>query len=362
MKRSINNNGNYSVKRQAENRSLRETLKKETILCAEGYLFELERRGYLQAGVFAPTVLLEYPDVVRQLHLDFARAGSDVMEALTYYANPEKLRVLGMEDRFEEMNQVALTIAGEVAKEYDTWFAGNICNTNIYQPDKPIVNKEIRAIFDQQVAWASQAGVDYIIGETFGFLGEALIALEAIKAANIEAVITLTAGKNDQTHDGYSFGEAAKRLEQRGADVVGVNCHRGPEMIKPLVHAMRKAVDIPIAALPVPYRTSTKTPSFMALQENNCPCDIPTETAFPVALDPFTCNRFEVSEFAKEMKRSNINYIGLCCGAGPHHIRAMAEALGRSPETGKYSPDMSKHVLFGTDSEITGKAADKGLY
>ncbi len=73
---------------------LRDRLDSEPLICAEGYLFELERRGYLQAGAFVPEVVLEHPEVVSQLHREFLRAGSDIMVAFTYYAHREKLRVI----------------------------------------------------------------------------------------------------------------------------------------------------------------------------------------------------------------------------------------------------------------------------
>ena len=81
------------------------------VICAEGYLFELERRGYLQAGAFVPEVLFEHPEVVEQLHMDFVHAGSDVTEALTYYVHREKLRVIGREKDLVPMNKAALGIA-----------------------------------------------------------------------------------------------------------------------------------------------------------------------------------------------------------------------------------------------------------
>ena len=67
------------------------------VICAEGYLFEFERRGYLQAGAFVPEVVLEHPELVAQLHREFVHAGSDVVEAFTYYAHREKLRMVGRE-------------------------------------------------------------------------------------------------------------------------------------------------------------------------------------------------------------------------------------------------------------------------
>jgi betaine-homocysteine S-methyltransferase len=74
--------------------------------------------------------------------------------------------------------------------------------------------------------------------------------------------------------------------------------------------------------------------------------------AFPTGLDPFLCTRAEMGEFGREAFDLGIRYLGICCGAGPHHIRALAEALGRHPESSKYSADMSKHAYFGTDKKI----------
>ncbi|MEJ7741214.1 MAG: homocysteine S-methyltransferase family protein [Nocardioidaceae bacterium] len=89
---------------------LLERLDAGPVLCAEGYLFELERRGYLQAGAFVPEVVLEHPEQVTALHRDFVRAGSDVVEALTYYAHREKLRAVGKDGLLEDMNRQALEI------------------------------------------------------------------------------------------------------------------------------------------------------------------------------------------------------------------------------------------------------------
>src|SRR5438132_9696241 len=78
-------------------RDLLSRLAAGAVVCAEGYVFELERRGYPQAGAFVPEVLFDHPEVVEQLHMDFVHAGSDVTQALTYYVHREKLRVIGRE-------------------------------------------------------------------------------------------------------------------------------------------------------------------------------------------------------------------------------------------------------------------------
>src|SRR2546428_1298596 len=133
---------------------LLERLAAGPVICAEGYLFEFERRGYLQAGAFVPEVVLERPDLVESLHRDFVHAGSDVVEAFTYYAHRAKLRIIGRERDLEKINRTALRIARKVARSTGTLLAGNICNTSIYGPEDPKAQRQARRIFDEQIAWA----------------------------------------------------------------------------------------------------------------------------------------------------------------------------------------------------------------
>ena len=324
-------------------------LEKGAVICAEGYVFELERRGYLQAGAFVPEVLLEHPEVVEQLHMDFVHAGSDVTEALTYYVHREKLRVIGREKDLAPMNRAALRIAKKVARRTGTLFAGDLCNTNIYDPLDKQSHKEVERIFIEEIGWAEEAGVDYYVAETFAWGAEALMALGLIrKYSKAPAVITFCLHKEDVTRDGWTPVEACQRLEAAGADVVGINCHRGPRTIMPFIRDIRKAVSCHVAALPVPYRTTPEQPSFMTLTdpENH------NERCFPVGLDPFMCTRQEIYDFGREAYGLGVRYLGVCCGAGPHHIRALAESVGRHPPASRFSVDMSKHAYFGTDKRI----------
>jgi betaine-homocysteine S-methyltransferase len=331
--------------------SLIDRLNSGVVICAEGYLFELERRGYLQAGAFVPEVVLEHPDLVLQLHREFVHAGSDVVEAFTYYGHREKLRLIGREKDLEPMNRQALKLAAKVAREADALLAGNICNTTAYIPNDKATHTQSRRMFDEQIGWAVDAKADFIIGETYSHGGEALIGLQAIKDAKLPAVITLAIHNSGTTREGWTPEDACKRLEDAGADVVGLNCSRGPRTMLPLLKRIRKAVSCHVAALPVPYRTTASHPTFQSLEDRACHC-IPRNQPFPVALDPFTCNRYEIAEFGKAAHALGINYIGVCCGAGPHHVRALAEALGRTPPASRYSPDMSKHYVFGSVSGL----------
>ena len=338
-----------ATKGQSVERDLLARLKNGAVICAEGYVFELERRGYLQAGAFVPEVLFDHPEVVEQLHLDFVHAGSDVTQALTYYVHREKLRVIGREKDLVPMNRAALRIAKSVARRTGTLFAGDLCNTNIYDPADKSAIKEVARIFDEQVGWAVEAGVDYFVAETLGWAGEALMALEAIRRhSKVPVVVTFAMHQEELTRDGLTPAEACQRLEAAGADVVGLNCHRGPATMLPLLRQIRAAVKCHVAGLPVPYRTVPTQPSFMSLTDPCCG----DRRAFPVGLDPFVCTRAEIADFGREAFALGIRYLGVCCGAGPHHIRALAESLGRHPPASRYSADMSKHAFFGTDKQI----------
>ncbi|NUR76796.1 MAG: homocysteine S-methyltransferase family protein [Thermoleophilia bacterium] len=325
---------------------LLERLEQGPVICAEGYLFECERRGYLQAGAFVPEVVLEHPEVVTELHREFVHAGSDVVEAFTYYAHREKLRIIGKEDLLEELNRRALELAREVADETGALFAGDLSNTNLFSPDDES-RRTVRAMFEEQATWAIEAGVDFVIAETFSYVEEALIALDVIRQTGVPAVVTLALHREPETREGLSPAEACKRLEDAGADVVGLNCIRGPRTMLPHVEAIRSAVTCYVAALPVPYRTHEQQPTFQSLRDPEF-----DGQPFPTALDPFTCNRFELAEFGAAALALGVHYLGICCGAGPHHIRSLAEAVGRTPPASRYTADMSKHAYLGTDPSL----------
>jgi betaine-homocysteine S-methyltransferase len=320
---------------------LLERLETDVVLGAEGYLFELERRGYLQSGPFVPEVVLDYPDAVRELHREFLRAGAEVMVAFTYYGHREKLRMIGREGDLEPLNRNALKLAKETAEGGDALVAGNICNTWAYDPDDPERSGEVvRAMYEEQVGWAVEEGVDFVISETNDYLGEALIGVEVIRESGLPSVVTF-ASTSETTIDGVELDEACKRVEDAGADVVGLNCSRGPQTMLPILERIRAAVDCYVAAQPVPYRTTAEQSHFEALK------DADGARVFPLALDPFLCNRFEMADFAASARDIGVNYIGLCCGGAPHYIRAMAERLGRTVPASRYSPDMAQHPILG---------------
>ena len=329
-------------------------LNKGPVLFAEGYLFAMERRGYLSAGAFVPEVVLEHPEVVSQLHREFIRSGTDIVQAFTYYGHREKLRLIGKEELLEPLQKNALQIAKDARDEFkdlDLLVCGDVANTNIYDPNDKKSHLECQKMYEEQVTWAKEAGVDFIVAETINWTEEMKIALKAIKDEGLIAVTNFSIKKGDKTREGHTPGDACKMMEDLGADVVGLNCYRGPKMTMKLLPEIREKVSCHVAALPVPYRTTEEQPGFLNQTDHGCDC-IPGGNAFPVALDNLYCNRFEMAEFAKDCERQKINLIGICCGAEPHHVREMAVALGRKPISYKYYPDMSRHWLHGKDKSF----------
>ena len=349
-----------------QKRKLLERLKSEIVICAEGFLFEAERRGYLASGEFVPELALENPEALKNIHVDFQHVGSDVVEAFTYNGHREKMRVIGKENLLEPLNRAALKIAKEVADnpgkgKEENLLAGNVSNTNIWDPSDKNKQNEVRGMFAEMIGWAVDEGADFIIGETFYYAEEAYTALEEIKKSGLPSVLTISPMGENIMRDGVSVIDTCKELEQRGADVVGMNCFRGPNTMLPYLKEIRKVLKCHMAALPIPYRTTKEQPTFFNLDDTNgCMCPAPHGRTFPTALDPLYCNRYEIHDFAKIANNLGINYLGVCCGAAPMHIREVAEAVGRVVPASRYKEKMANHFMYGTNERIPNHISDYG--
>jgi betaine-homocysteine S-methyltransferase len=298
-----------------------ERLAEGPVLGDGGYLLELEKRGYVQAGPFTPEVVIEHPDALAELHREFLRAGVDVLQTMTFYASDDKLATVGMKDKVDEINRNAVQIARNVASEGDALVAGNLSLTWAYLPEDPSSVDHVRALFDRQLQDQLDAGPpDFWIGETFSYLGEALLFVERAKATGLPTMVTMSFEQIEpRSYEGDTPAECARRLAEVGADVVGVNCLNGPEQQLPIAIEMRGAVDGYVATQPVAYRTTTQEPDFTA------------GPGFPYALDPLQLSRQEMADYARKAKDAGIDYIGSCCGSVQAHVRAMAKAIGKLP-------------------------------
>ena len=347
-------------------RQLIQRLNEGPVICAEGFLFEIEKRGYLAAGEFVPMVSLEHPEALENLHKDFQHAGSDVVEAFTYNAHREKMRVIGKEELIEPLNRAALQIAKKVADNpidggEPNLMAGNISNSNIWEQGNLDSHKEVEKMFNEMVGWSVDEGADLLVGETFYYAEEAYMALDIIQKAGLPSVITIAPMAENEMRDGVSILDTMKELEQRGADVVGMNCFRGPDTMMPYLREARKVLKCHIGALPLPFRTTDANPTFFNLPDDHgCSCPAPHGRTFPTALDPLYCNRYEIREFGKEAFELGINYLGVCCGATPMHIREVAEAAGLTVPASKYRENMSNHFMYGTNERTADHMVDYG--
>jgi betaine-homocysteine S-methyltransferase len=286
-----------------------------------GYLLELEKRGYVQAGPFTPEVVIEHPEALAQLHREFLRAGAEVLQTMTFYASDDKLATVGLAGKVDEINRTAVRIAREVAAEGDALVAGNLSLTWAYEPDDASSADHVRALFDRQLQDQVDAGPpDFWIGETFSYLGEAILFVERARSTGLPVMATMSFEQVEPvTYEGDTPGEAAKRLLDAGADIVGVNCLNGPEQQLPIALHMREAVDGFVAAQPVAYRTAADAPDFTAAP------------SFPYELDPLQLSRLEMADYARKAAEGGVNYIGSCCGSIQAHVRAMAKALDKVP-------------------------------
>jgi betaine-homocysteine S-methyltransferase len=322
-----------------------EKLREGPVLGDGGYLLELEKRGWVRAGPFTPEVALTHPEALRELHVEFREAGAEVLQALTFYASRDKLKTVGLDDRLEDLNRAAVRIAREVAGDR-CLVAGNLSLTWMYEPDSPSSKDRVRKTFDEQLEVQVAEGVDFIIGETFTWLGEALLAVERARTTGLPVMVTISFEDAEQTYEGHTAAEAAKALVDAGADIVGMNCLRPPEHTLPFMEQMRNAVTGFLACQPVAYNTPKEKPDFTSLPE------------FPVSLDPLQMTRQAMAAYALKARDMGINYIGACCGSTASHIREMARVLGKSPDDTRLwnkggEKPMSAYEYYGHDKPVS---------
>ena len=163
---------------------------------------------------------------------------------------------------------------------------------------------------------------DFWIGETFSYTGEALLFVERAKATGLPVMATMCFERLPaRSYEGDTPGEAAKRLADAGADIVGVNCLNGPTQQLPIAVEMVDAVAgaVPVASQPVGYATTDDGADFTSWPE------------LPVRARPEALARGELAAFAADARDAGVRYIGSCCGSVAGHVRAMAKMIGKLP-------------------------------
>jgi betaine-homocysteine S-methyltransferase len=318
--------------RKTEN-ILERIAKQGVVLGDGGYLLELERRGWVDSGSgrekvgtgkgsgqFTPEVAIEHPDALRELHREFLNAGSQVLQALTFFGTREKLNRAGYGEQTEAINVAAVRIAREVA-ESGALVAGSVSRTQLFEREGPSAAGHVRDLITEQVRLLADAGVDFLILETFFHLEEMLIAIECSRARNLPIIATMTFRPTlSQCSDGHSPAACARAMVDAGAAAVGVNCEQEPDRMLAIIREMRKAVSVPIAAQPAAFRTTDAIPCFTRLPQ------------FPDEMEAIQLPRNAFQRFAEKAKAEGIQYLGGCCGCNAAYIQAFARGLADSTE------------------------------
>jgi betaine-homocysteine S-methyltransferase len=288
----------------AKKQGLLERLQNGFVLGDGGYLMELRLRGFLEKESMTPEVVAKHPEEVQRITQEFKDAGAEVLQTLTFFGTSNMLERAGFGERAEEINRTACRIARQIAGE-EALVAGNLNSPSIYQdydPSDSASQERTRAWLQEQLPWIVDEKVDFLILETFSWLDEALVALEVVRDVGLPIVATVSMEeKEGKTLDGFAADECARRMVEAGADVVGVNCLWGPDKMLDYAVAMRQAVEVPVCCQPSAWH-SWWSPG-----------------------DPVPPLRF--AQFVKEAMREDIRFLGACCGAGPEHIEAMAQAM-----------------------------------
>jgi len=289
-----------------------------------GFVFALEKRGYVEAGPWTPEAVIAHPESVKQLHREFLRAGSDVCQAFTFYASEDKLKNRGHSAGnygVKAINEAACKIVKELAGPEGALVAGGLSQTPTYltavgkEPVKEEVRKQLQVFKEQEV--------DLMICEYYEHVEEAEWHVETVKEFMPGTPVCASLCINEDTDvHGVPTGECGVRLARAGADVVGINCHYGPfrclEAVKKMVKAVREAGfdKVHFMIQPLAYMVpDASVQGFIDLPE------------FPFALEPRVCTRFEMAKYAREAYDAGIRFIGGCCGFEPYHIRALSEEL-----------------------------------
>lgn len=319
-----------------------------------GFVFELEKRGFVKAGPWTPEATCEFPNAVKQLHFEYARAGADVMQTFTFYASEDKLKNRGNEAAAKfgaaNINDAACTLAENVATEFGGYCAGGISQTPIYLTTQD--ESQVKAMLAAQCEIFAKRDVDFMIAEYFEHVQEAKWGVEVCKKLMPDKVVAVNMciGPQGDMH-GTSTKECAKQLASSGAEIIGVNCHFGVNETLEACYQMKLGLeeigvdctkDVFLMAQPVIYHTpDASKQGFIDLPE------------FPFALEPRVATRWEVQNWARASYDLGCRYIGGCCGFQPYHIRAIAEEL--ASERGVKAPGSSKHEPWGKGLEMHTK-------
>ena len=249
---------------------------------------------------------LRAPDLVRDVHKAYKKAGAEVLETNSFGANRIKLEQYGLASQVAEINRAAAKIAREVAED-DLLVAGAVGPLGVrIEPLGPTSLDEARAAFREQLQALKDGGCDIFILETFADLHEIEQAILAAREVdpNIPVVAQMTIGSDCHTPYGLSAEDLAQALDALGADVIGLNCSVGPQIILDAIEKM-----------------APKTRRKLSAQPNaGMPRDVSGRSMYMASPE-------YMATYAHHLVQAGARIVGGCCGTTPEHIAAMVEGV-----------------------------------
>ncbi|HYU23711.1 MAG TPA: bifunctional homocysteine S-methyltransferase/methylenetetrahydrofolate reductase, partial [Thermoanaerobaculia bacterium] len=274
------------------------------------YLFDGAMGTMLYAkGVFInkcyDELNLRNPEIVLEVHRQYVRCGAEILETNTYGANRVKLRSFGIEDELRDINVAAVEIARKAAGD-SVYVAGAIGPLGIrIEPYGPTALDEAREFFREQAAALRDGGVDLIIIETISNIAEVEQAILAVRdVCTLPIIAQMTIGNDHRTIYGDTPATIARRMDAAGADVVGLNCSVGPDVMLDAVEEM-----------------SAVTAKKISCQPN---AGLPREVN---GRQMYMASPEYMGKYAKRLIHKGVKFLGGCCGTTPEHIKIMRDAV-----------------------------------
>jgi homocysteine S-methyltransferase len=245
---------------------------------------------------------LRQPDLIRDIHREYVRAGADLIETNTFGANPRKLAQYGLGSDTEAINRAAARLAREAAGTRAS-VVGAIGPLGIrIEPFGETSVEEAAADFRRQAEGLLEGGVDGFILETFSDVEELRAAFLAVRGiTDLPIIAQMTIGTDGMTHYGTAPAVFGPILEELGADVIGVNCSVGPHGVLEAVEQLAPVVTRPISAQP----------------NAGLPRDVGDRKMYMASPE-------YMGTYAKRIVEAGARFVGGCCGTTPEHIKAMA--------------------------------------
>ena len=283
------------------------------------------------------------PQLVKEVHLAYVKAGAEVLETNTFGANKFRLEKFGLGDKVHEFNLAGARLAREVAGD-DLYVAGAVGPLGIRLEPLGLTSlEEARAAFREQITALVEGGVDLIIVETMMDLNEAHQALLAAReAGQFPVVVQMTVQADGSTPTGTLPEDFARALDEWGADLIGVNCSVGPAAVQETLERIAAVTEKRLSAQPNAGMPRT-------VEGRNL----------------YLCSPEYMASYARRFIQAGARLVGGCCGTTPEHIKAIKAAVrSLSPQRARVSVEVMArpgHTLppvpVASRSRLAGKLA-----